>query len=385
MERRLDAHGNRRFRRAETKDDMSSSDARGADPRGTGAVDIVGDSPQLRTVRERIARVAPTGTTVLITGGLGVGKELVARAIHQRSPRAALPFVALSGGALPAAIRDSDAGGGGRTGRAAAAEPGTLYLPDVGELGAADQAALLRFLKERRFRRARGGGEGAVAAPRLVVATTRNLAGMVEDGAFRRDLFYCVNVFAIHVPPLAARPGDVVPLARHFVDRFARETGRDLRGLSPAAERVLETHAWPGNVGELENVVERAAVLEESDRLQARSLELDDAPGPDRSPGSRAGGELDAAAAARPPGAGMSADEPPFHGGPDDGAGRARPDPVEPLPESGFVLEDHVRSLERDYLDRALRQAGGVKVRAAGLLGMSFRSFRYYAKKYDLG
>ena len=289
----------------------------------------------------------------------------------------------LSGGALPAAIRDPEAGGGGRPGRAAAAGPGTFYLPDVGELGAADQAALLRFLKERRFRRARGGGEGAVAAPRLVVATTRHLAGMVEDGGFRRDLFYCVNVFAIHVPPLGARPGDVVPLARHFVDRFARETGRDLRGLSPAAERVLETHAWPGNVGELENVVERAAVLEESDRLQAASLELDDAPAPDRSPESPPRGEPDAAGAA-PPGAGMSVVAPPPRGEPGV-AGRARPDPVEPLPESGFVLEDHVRSLERDYLDRALRQAGGVKVRAAGLLGMSFRSFRYYAKKYDLG
>ena len=366
---------------------MSSNDMGGGMPRGPGGVDIVGDSPQLRTVRERIARVAPTGATVLITGGLGVGKELVARAIHHRSRRAALPFVVLSGGALPAAVLEPDAVGGGRPGSAAAVEPGTLYLSDVGELGAADQAALLRFLKERRFRRAGGGGgggEGTTAAARLVVATTRSLAGMVEDGRFRRDLFYCVNVFTIHVPPLAARRGDVVPLARHFVDRFARETGRDLRGLSPAAERVLETYAWPGNVSELENVVERAAVLEGTDRVQAGSLELDDAPAPDHSREPPPRGEPDVVAAARPAGARMSAVESPPHGGPDV-AGPARPDPVEPLPESGFVLEDHVRRLERDYLDRALRQAGGVKVRAAGLLGMSFRSFRYYAKKYDLG
>ena len=366
---------------------MSRDDAGvAADPRGVGAYDIVGDSPPLRIVRKRIARVAPTGTTVLITGGLGVGKELVARAIHRRSPRAALPFVGLSGGAPPPAVLDPDAGGGGRPGRAAAAEPGTLYLADVGELGPADQAALLRFLKDRRFRRAGaggGGGAGAAAAPRLVAATTRNLAGMVEDGGFRRDLFYCVNVYTIHIPPLAARRGDVVPLARHFVERFARETGRDLRGLSPAAERVLEAHAWPGNVSELENVVERAAVLEESDRVRAESLELDDAPGPDRGPGSP-GPEPEVAGAARPRGAGVSAIESPRGAGPDV-AGQAPPGSVEPLPESGFVLEDHVRSLERDYLDRALRQAGGVKVRAAGLLGMSFRSFRYYAKKYDLG
>ena len=364
---------------------MSTKDARGAGPGEPGAYDIVGDSPPLRTVRERIARVAPTGSTVLITGGLGVGKERVARAIHRGSRRAALPFVALSGGALPAAILDPDAGRGGRPGPVAACGPGTLYLADVGEMGAAAQAALLRFLKERRFRRADGGVEGAdegLAAARLVAATTRDLAGMVEDGDFRRDLFYCVNVFTIHVPPLAARREDIVPLARHFVGRFARETGRDLRGLSAAAERVLEIHAWPGNVSELENVVERAAVLERSDRVRAESLELDEAPRAGRRLEPPRRGGADAA------GHGRRAEPlPDAVGGPDtsDAAGHGRRGPAEPLPESGFVLEEHVRSLERDYLDRALRQAGGVKVRAAGLLGMSFRSFRYYAKKYDLG
>ena len=361
---------------------MSRNDARGAAPREPGAYDLVGDSPQLRTVRDRIARVAPTGTTVLIAGGLGVGKERVARAIHHRSSRAALPFIAVSGGAPPAAVLDPGAGGARR--RASAAEPGTLYLADVGEMGAEDQAVLLRFLKERRLRRANGGGEGASAAPRLVAATTRNLASMVEDGRFRRDLFYCVSVFTIHVPPLRARRGDVVPLARHFVERFARETGRDLRGLTPAAERILETHAWPGNVSELENVVERAAVLEGSDRVQAGSLELDDAPGPDGRFESPPRAEPDVAGTARRQDARVPAVESPAPAGPDD-ARRAHPGVVEPLPESGFVLEEHVRNLERDYLDRALRQAGGVKVRAAGLLGMSFRSFRYYAKKYDLG
>ena len=361
---------------------MSRNDARGAAPQEPGAYDLVGDSPQLRTVRERIARVAPTATTVLISGGLGVGKERVARAIHHRSSRAALPFVAMSGGVPPEAVLDPGAGGGRR--RAAAAEPGTLYLADVGEMGADDQVVLLRFLKERRLRRASGGGEEAPAAPRLVAATTRNLARMVEDGRFRRDLFYCVSVFTIHVAPLRARPGDIVPLARHFVERFARETGRDLRGLAPAAERILETHAWPGNVSELENVVERAAVLEGSDRVQAGSFELDGAPGPDRRFESPPRAERDVAGAARRHDARVSAVESPARAGPDD-ARQAHPGVVEPLPESGFVLEEHVRNLERDYLDLALRQAGGVKVRAAGLLGMSFRSFRYYAKKYDLG
>lgn len=343
---------------------MSRQDPHGAAPGGLrGAVDIVGDSPQMRSVRERVARVAPTDAAVLVTGDVGVGKELVARAIHRGSGRGALPFVGLTADALAEAIRDPDFGREGRAGPVAAAELGTLFLADVGEAGPAGQAALLRFLKERRFRRAGGGlgGEtGRAAATRVVMATTRNLAAMVEDGEFRRDLFYCVSTFSIHLPPLNARRQDIAPLARHFVERFARETGRDLRGLSPTAERVLEAHAWPGNVAELENVVERAAVLEASDQVQAESLELDDAPGPERGPES--------------PPRGAAA-----------GATRPSPAPVEALPESGFVLEKHVRDLERDYLARALHQAGGVKVRAAGLLGMTFRSFRYYAKKYDLG
>ncbi len=352
---------------------MSENDVRGAwtrEPRG--AYDIVGDSPQMRRIRERIARVAPTDSTVLITGDLGVGKELAAREIHRCSRRAALPFAVVSGDALPEAILDSesvghetsDVGGArGRRGRVENAEPGTLFLTDIGEMGPAMQLALLRFLKERRFRRMSdrtGGTDEKVAAARIVAATTRNLARAVEDGDFRRDLFYRVNVFTLHVPPLHARREDILPLARHFVERFAREAGRDLRGFSPAAERALETHAWPGNVSELENVVERAVALEASNRVQVESLELDAAPGPDRRPELLPGGE---AAAVQYP-----------HEAPGDR-----------LPESGFVLERHVRSLEREYLAQALQQAGGVKVRAAGLLGMSFRSFRYYAKKYDLG
>ena len=343
---------------------MSRQVPHGAGPREPrGAYDIVGDSPQMRSIRARIARVAPTDAAVLVTGDVGVGKELVARAIHRGSARAALPFVGLTADALADAVRDPDFGLEGRPGPVAAAGPGTLYLADVGEAGPAGQAALLAFLKERRFRRAdggTGGGAGPTSGARIVMATTRNLVTLVEDGGFRRDLFYCVSAFTIHVPPLGARRQDIAPLARHFVERFVRETGRDLRGLSPGAERILEAHAWPGNVAELENVVERAAVLEVSDRVRAESLELDDAPGPDRGPESPPRGATAGAA----------------------GPSRA---PVEALPESGFVLEQHVRDLERDYLARALRQAGGVKVRAAGLLGMTFRSFRYYAKKYDLG
>ena len=360
---------------------MSRHEARGArgrEPRD--ADDIVGDSPQMRRIRDRISRVAPTGSTVLITGDLGVGKEQVARAIHRGSARAALPFVAVSGGAVPEAILDPESRGGerpdvggaarGRPGRVEMVDTGTLFLTHVGETGPAAQLALLRFLEERRFRRTgdgAGGRDGKAAAVRVVAATNRNLARMVEDGDFRRDLFYRLNVFTLHVPPLHARRLDILPLARHFAERFAREMGRDLRGFAPAAERALETHPWPGNVRELESVVERAVVLEASNRVRVESLELGDGPGPDRRSGSEPRG-----------GAGA------VHY-PSEAPADPNEAPADRFPESGFVLERHVRNLEREYLAQALQQAGGVKVRAAGLLGMSFRSFRYYAKKYDLG
>ena len=351
---------------------MSRNDAGGAWAREPwGAYDIVGDSPQMQRTRERIARVAPTDTTVLVTGEPGVGKELCARAIHVRSGRSALPFVAVRVEAAPELIVDrasfwlgpSPAGGAadGRPGGDAAAEPGTLFLADVGEMNEVRQLSLLRYLKERQFRRSTRAGAGGRDAPvRIVAATTRNLARMVENGDFRGDLFHRLSVFNLPVPPLRERRQDILPLARHFAERFARETGRDLRGFSPAAERAIETHGWPGNVSELESVVERAVVLERANRVEVESLELRHAPGLDRR-----------AEAPLPTGS--------------DAAAHAGEAPADRLPDSGFVLERHVRDFEREYLARALRQAGGVKVRAAGLLGMSFRSFRYYAKKYDLG
>ena len=333
------------------------------------AYDIVGDSPEIQEVKERIARVASTSSTILITGESGTGKELVARAIHIQSTRSARPFVPLNCGALPETLLESELFGhekgaftsadSTKKGLVEAAERGTLFLDEIGEMSLMMQVKLLRFLQERRFRRV-GGTDEQDADVRVITATNHDLAKMVETGDFRRDLFYRVNVIKVEVPPLRDRKEDILALAQHFVDKFNQQMGKELKGLAPSAKRTLESYTWLGNVRELENVIERAVAFEVKDMVQAESLDLGDIPGQDRRFAQHTVGDLSAE------------------------AGHASEGP-ERLPESGFVLEQHVQSIEREYLAQALQQAGGVKVRAAGLLGMSFRSFRYYLKKYHLG
>jgi len=326
---------------------------------------ILGDSPQITEVRERITRVAPTNSTILITGESGTGKELVARAIHSQSKRSARPFVPLNCGALPETLLESELFGhekgaftsadSTKKGLVEAAERGSIFLDEIGEMSLMMQVKLLRFLQERRFRRV-GGTEEKDVDVRVIAATNQDLAKMVETGDFRRDLFYRVNVIKVDVPPLRERKGDILPLAQHFIDKFNRQMGKELQGLAPSARRTLESYTWRGNVRELENVIERAVALEDNDMVQAESLDLGDIPGQDRRFPQHTVREPSAAI----------------------GGASAR------LPESGFMLEQHVQNIEREYLAQALQQAGGVKVRAAGLLGMSFRSFRYYLKKYHL-
>ena len=329
---------------------------------------ILGDSPQIKEVRDRIKRVAPTNSTILITGESGTGKELVARAIHSQSKRSARPFVPLNCGALPETLLESELFGhekgaftsadSTKKGLVEAAERGSIFLDEIGEMSLMMQVKLLRFLQERRFRRV-GGTEEKDADVRVIAATNQDLAKMVETGGFRRDLFYRVNVIKVDVPPLRERKEDILLLAQHFIDKFNRQMGKELQGLAPSAKRTLDSYTWRGNVRELENVIERAVALEDSDTVQAESLDLGDIPGQDRRFTQYTVGESSAAV-----------------GGTSEGPER--------LPESGFVLEQHVQNIEREYLAHALQQAGGVKVRAAGLLGMSFRSFRYYLKKYHL-
>jgi two-component system response regulator PilR (NtrC family) len=316
---------------------------------------IIGSSAPMLAVFQLVEAIAPTGSTVLITGESGTGKELVARAIHVNSPRKERPFVAFNCGAVSETLLDSELFGhmrgaftGAETnkkGLIEVAEKGTIFLDEIGEMSPLVQVKLLRVLQERRFRRL-GGTDEVEADIRVIAATNRDLTKMVAEGTFREDLFYRINVIPIRLPSLRERIEDIPLLAEHFVARFAAQMGKPVSGVSGAAMACLQSYNWPGNIRELENALERAVALERTPSVLVESL-------PEQVRAS--------AALTVPPAAAAEA-----------------------FPATGFDLEEHVKHIEREYIAEALRRAGGVKVRAAELLGMSFRSFRYYMKKYDL-
>jgi Nif-specific regulatory protein len=231
---------------------------------------IIGDSPALREVLQKVEQVAPTSSTVLLRGETGTGKELVAHAIHINSPREEKPFVRVNCAALAPGILESELFGHEkgsftgamqrRPGRFELADGGTLFLDEVGDLPMEVQIKLLRTLQEREFERV-GGTETIKVDVRLVSATNRNLEKMIEEGTFREDLYYRLNVFPINLPPLRERPADLAPLAQHFVAKFARNLGVRPPGVSVEALQKLREYAWPGNVRELENIIERAMIL----------------------------------------------------------------------------------------------------------------------------
>ena len=313
---------------------------------------IVGRSDKMLAVFKMIEQVARTDSTVLVTGESGTGKEWVARAIHFYSLRRDRPFVALNCGALPEALLESELFGhmkGAFTGATAnkkglieAAEKGTLFLDEIGEMTPMMQVKLLRVLQERKFRRL-GGVEELEGAMRVIAATNQDLNKMVADGKFREDLYYRINVIPIHLPPLRERQEDIPLLADYFLAKYRDQMAKDVCGVSQETMDLLAAYAWPGNIRELENVIERAVALEKSQTILPESLPEHITRRVPKGPAS----------------AGL-------------------------LPESGFNLEEHVEGLEKEYIAQALARAGGVQVKAAELLGMTFRSFRYYAKKYNL-
>jgi len=235
---------------------------------------IVGTAPALEAVLSRVAKVARTESTVLITGETGTGKELIARAIHKRSARAHRAFVSVNCAAIPRDLIASELFGhekGAFTGalqrhmgRFELAEGGTLFLDEIGELPAETQVALLRVLQEREFQRV-GGGQPIRADVRVIVATHRNLPALIAADAFRSDLFYRINVFPIHVPPLRERKEDIRLLVEYFIDRFASKSGKAIRRIDRKTMDRLESYAWPGNIRELQNVIERSVIVCDSE------------------------------------------------------------------------------------------------------------------------
>jgi transcriptional regulator with GAF, ATPase, and Fis domain len=236
--------------------------------------EIVGASKPLKTVLDRIAKVAPTDSTVLITGETGTGKELIARAVHKRSRRSGHAFVSVNCAALAPSLISSELFGHEkgaftgavqrRLGRFEMADGGTIFLDEVGELLPDTQAALLRVLQEREFERV-GGGQPVQVDVRVITATNRDLSVAVANGAFRQDLFYRLNVFPIEVPPLRKRKDDILMLVEYFVQRYANRAGKNIRSIDKKTLDLLQAYDWPGNIRELQNVIERSVILSSGD------------------------------------------------------------------------------------------------------------------------
>ena len=313
-------------------------------------VEIIGRSAAMQRVVDLIGKVAASeGSTVLLRGESGAGKEVVARAIHARSARADFPFLEINCTALPEALIESELFGhekGAFTdarerkqGLLELADRGTVLLHEIGDLPPGAQAKLLRFLEARTFKRV-GGVRDISVDVRIVSSTNRDLDGAVRDGGFRRDLFYRLNVVPIVIPPLRERPEDVEPLARFFLEKMTTTLRRPARTISKQALAMLERYAWPGNVRELRNVIERAVILEEGPEILPPHLPEELQPG---------------------------------H--------RARDlEPGFALPAAGIDLE----ALEKDLIRQALQQARGNKTRAAELLGLSRDTLRYRLEKYHI-
>ncbi len=315
--------------------------------------DIVGKSPVMRRVYEMVLRVAPTRTTVLVTGESGTGKELVARALHQNSDRAQGPFIPVNCGAIPEALIESELFGhtrGAFTGAAsekkglfASADGGTIFLDEIGELPMSMQVKLLRVLQEKKIKKVGAVNEESVDV-RVVAATNRDLKAMVQKNAFREDLYYRLNVIQLALPPLRERREDMPLLIQHFLEKYAREMGKAIRGVAREAMELLLHYPYDGNVRELENIVERAVTLEMTDMITVDSLPY----------GMQKSGHIEEWASDLD------------------------------IPTEGLNLDAIVENLERNLIAKALKRTNGVRKDAARLLQISFRSMRYRLQKYGI-
>ena len=307
---------------------------------------LVGESPALQSVLQLVQQAAPTKATVLILGESGTGKELIAQALHETSPRQGKPFVKVNCAALSESLLESELFGhekgsftgaaGRKEGRFERADGGTLFLDEIGEITPATQVKLLRVLQTREFERV-GGTEAIKVDVRFVAATNRDLAAEVKAGKFREDLYYRLNVVAVTLPPLRERKEDLPPLVSHFIEKFSESYGKKVRGLAPGTLPTLLTHNWPGNIRELENAVERAVVLCQSEEL-------------------------------------TSDDFPPALQGP-----RAQKSADSLIPGASWS------EIEREAILRTLEMVGGSTTKAAEVLGISIRKIQYRLTEYGGG
>jgi two-component system response regulator PilR (NtrC family) len=337
LEKQVLINENRAFKRAQ---------------RERGSVkNIVGNSAKMHAIFQMIETVAEVQSTVLITGESGTGKELVARAIHDLSPRGEKPFISINCGAFTETLLESELFGyvkgsftganSNRKGLFEAAHKGTIFLDEIGEMSPAMQVKLLRVLQERRVRPVGAHEEFAIDA-RVIAATNRDLKKMSDEGTFREDLFYRISVIPINLPPLRERAEDIPDLIAHFVEKFCEQAGRRLT-LSPKAMSLLENYTWHGNVRELEHTIERAVALERGDEIQPERL-------PDNITNYnpvRVNAEFD-------------------------------------LPDAGLNLVAHLDSLEKTYVLEALRKTAGNQTKAADLLQMQVRSLRHLLDKHNI-
>jgi two-component system, NtrC family, response regulator len=313
---------------------------------------LVGESPEMLSVFKTIRQVAASSASVLLLGESGTGKELFAQALHQTSQRHKKPFVKVACAALPETLLESELFGHEkgsftgaiftRAGRFEAADGGTLFLDEIGDITPTVQVKLLRFLEEREFERV-GGNKTFKVDVRIVAATHRDLKKKLEDGSFREDLYYRLNVIEIHIPPMRERPGDIPLLAHHFLRKYAEANSKDIRGIGDDVMALLLSHSWPGNVRELENAMERAVVLSDGPELH-----------PSHFPTlRRAAGDETGRAPAQAPSLGVR------------------------IP--GSPLAD----LEREAILRTLEAVGGSTSRAAAILDISARKIQYKLKEYQ--
>jgi two-component system response regulator PilR (NtrC family) len=314
---------------------------------------IVGGSQPIEKLKNTIRTVAPTASTVLIYGESGTGKELVARAVHSCSPRSTEPFVSINCGAFPETLLESELFGyvkgaftganQNKRGLFEVASGGTIFLDEIAEMSVSMQVKLLRVLQERTVRPV-GGAQETPVDVRVIAATNRDLREMVANNTFREDLYYRVSVIPIQVPALRERRDDVELLASHFLKKYAGAAQKSILRIRQESLEALRNFDWPGNVRQLENTIERAVAMEAGDELKVD----------------------------------LEADRPPVRVAASTNGNSPH------VPTDGMDFEKYVAGVERALIESALEQSGGVQIRAAELLKVSYRSFRHLLKKYDI-